>query len=219
MVVAMIGVGVLYGLLILFGQFVAQGVVEEKSSRVVELLLATMKPWQLLAGKIVGLGLLGSGPDRRRSPPSGWAARWPSTWSTSPVSWSAPRVSVVLWFVLGYAFYAAIFAVGRVSGQPAGGPRHRRDADHLLLVAAFVVGIQAAADPDSTLAVVTSYVPGLSPLVMPVRQAAGEVAVWEIGAGRACSCWWRSPSSCGSAAGSTPAPCCAPAARSRCARR
>ena len=58
-IVAIIGIGVLYGLLILFGQFVAQGVVEEKSSRVVELLLATMKPWQLLAGKIVGLGLLG----------------------------------------------------------------------------------------------------------------------------------------------------------------
>ena len=58
-VVAIIGVGMLYGLLILFGQFVAQGVVEGKASRVVELLLATMKPWQLLAGKIVGLGLLG----------------------------------------------------------------------------------------------------------------------------------------------------------------
>jgi ABC-2 type transport system permease protein len=58
-VVAIIGVGVLYSLLILFGQFVAQGVVEEKASRVVELLLATMRPWQLLAGKILGLGLLG----------------------------------------------------------------------------------------------------------------------------------------------------------------
>ena len=50
---------VLYTLLILIGQFVAQGVVEEKSTRVVELLLATMRPWQLLAGKIIGLGLLG----------------------------------------------------------------------------------------------------------------------------------------------------------------
>ena len=58
-VVALVGVVVLYSLLILFGQFVAQGVVEEKSSRVVELLLATMRPWQLLAGKILGLGLLG----------------------------------------------------------------------------------------------------------------------------------------------------------------
>ena len=50
----------------------------------------------------------------------------------------------------------------------------------LVLVAAFVVGLQAASDPASSLAVVTSYVPGLSPLVMPVRQAAGEVAAWEI---------------------------------------
>jgi ABC-2 type transport system permease protein len=51
----------------------------------------------------------------------------------------------------------------------------------LVLVVAFIVGIQAAAEPDGTLAVVTSYVPGLSPLVMPVRQAAGEAAAWEVG--------------------------------------
>jgi ABC-2 type transport system permease protein len=43
-----------------------------------------------------------------------------------------------------------------------------------------VIGLQAAAAPDGTLALVTSYVPGVSPLVMPVRQAAGTVAVWEI---------------------------------------
>ena len=60
-VAAIFGVVVLYSLLILFGQFIAQGVVEEKSSRVVELLLATMRPWQLLAGKILGLGVLALG--------------------------------------------------------------------------------------------------------------------------------------------------------------
>ncbi len=58
-VIAFLGVAVLYGLLILMGQYVAMGVVEEKSSRVVELLLSTIKPWQLLAGKVIGLGLLG----------------------------------------------------------------------------------------------------------------------------------------------------------------
>ena len=42
-----------------YGQLVATGVVEEKQSRVVELLLATIKPWQLLAGKILGLGAVG----------------------------------------------------------------------------------------------------------------------------------------------------------------
>jgi ABC-2 type transport system permease protein len=50
----------------------------------------------------------------------------------------------------------------------------------LVLIGAFVVGIQASADPGGALARITSYVPGLSPLVMPVRQAAGDVAAWEI---------------------------------------
>ncbi|SNR40331.1 ABC transporter permease [Blastococcus mobilis] len=89
-------------------------------------------------------------------------------------------VSVVLWFVLGYALRGDLRR-GGVAGQPAGGPQHRRDAHDAGLIAAFVVGFQAAAAPQGTLAVVTSYVPGLSPLVMPVRQAAGEVAAWEVG--------------------------------------
>ena len=51
----------------------------------------------------------------------------------------------------------------------------------ILLVLGFIVAIQAAGDPNSTLATVTSYMPGLSPTVMPVRQAAGEAEVWEVG--------------------------------------
>ena len=50
-----------------------------------------------------------------------------------------------------------------------------------LLVVGFIISIQAAGDPTSTLATVTSYIPGLSPLVMPVRMAAGEAAWWEVG--------------------------------------
>src|SRR3712207_8874297 len=50
----------------------------------------------------------------------------------------------------------------------------------MLLVVGFFVAVQAAGDPAGTLATVTSYVPGLSPLVMPVRQAAGEAALWEV---------------------------------------
>jgi ABC-2 type transport system permease protein len=86
----------------------------------------------------------------------------------------------VAWFVLGYALYASIFAAvaSLVSRQ--------EDLNtvvmpmSLVLIGALVVGIQAAGDPDGPLARITSYLPGLSPLVMPVRQAAGEVALWEI---------------------------------------
>jgi len=49
----------IYFSLIMNGSTVASGVVEEKSSRVVELLLATLKPWQLMVGKVLGLDIAG----------------------------------------------------------------------------------------------------------------------------------------------------------------
>ncbi len=179
-VVAIIGIAVLYSLLILFGQFVAQGVVEEKSSRVVELLLATMKPWQLLAGKICGLGVLGLGQIVVIAV-VGVGGALAFDLVDIPGDLVGTAISVVLWFVLGYAFYAAIFAVAAslVSRQEDLGTVLTPTT--LVLVGAFIVGIQAASDPGGTLAAVTSYVPGLSPLVMPVRQAAGDVAVWQVG--------------------------------------
>ena len=177
--VAIIGVVLLYGLLIMFGQFIAQGVVEEKSSRVVELLLATMRPWQLLAGKIIGLGVLGLGQIVVIGV-IGVGGALAFDLVAVPGDLIGTVISVVLWFVLGYAFYAAVFAVAAslVSRQEDLGTV--LTPMMVLLVGGFIIGIQAAGDPAGTLAVVTSYVPGLSPLVMPVRQAAGEVAMWEI---------------------------------------
>ncbi len=178
--VAIVGVIVLYSLLILFAQFVAQGVVEEKASRVVELLLATMKPWQLLAGKILGLGVLGLGQIAVIA-----AIGIGGALAFDVVDLPGELVGTVLWllfwFVLGYALYASLFAVAAslVSRQEDLGSVLTPAS--LVLVAGFIVAVQAASDPDSTLAVVTSYVPGLSPMVMPVRQAAGDVALWEVG--------------------------------------
>ncbi|MGY1649851.1 ABC transporter permease [Geodermatophilus sp. SYSU D01119] len=179
-VVAVVGVVVLYSLLILFAQFVAQGVVEEKSSRVVELLLATMRPWQLLAGKILGLGVLGLGQIAVIA-----AIGITGALAFDVVDLPGELVGTVLWllfwFVLGYALYASLFAVAAslVSRQEDLGSVLTPAS--LVLVAGFIVAVQAASDPDGTLAVVTSYVPGLSPMVMPVRQAAGDVALWEVG--------------------------------------
>jgi ABC-2 type transport system permease protein len=177
--VAIVGVLVLYSLLILFAQFVAQGVVEEKASRVVELLLATMRPWQLLAGKILGLGVLGLGQIAVIA-----AVGTGGALAFDVVELPGELVGTVLWllfwFVLGYALFASLFAVAAslVSRQEDLGSVLTPAS--LVLVAGFIVALQAASDPRSTLAVVTSYVPGLSPMVMPVRQAAGDVALWEV---------------------------------------
>jgi ABC-2 type transport system permease protein len=178
-VVALVGVAMLYGLLILFAQFVAQGVVEEKSSRVVELLLATMKPWQLLAGKIIGLGLLGLGQIVLIGV-LGVGGALAFDLVEVPGDLIGTVVSVVAWFVLGYAFYASLFAAAAslVSRQEDLGSVITPMS--VLLIAAFVIAIQASADPGGPLATVTSLVPGLSPMVMPVRMAAGEAPAWQV---------------------------------------
>ncbi|MCZ2819030.1 ABC transporter permease [Modestobacter sp. VKM Ac-2977] len=179
-IVALVGVVVLYSLLILFGQFVAQGVVEEKSSRVVELLLATMRPWQLLAGKILGLGLLGL-MQMMVIAVVGVVGALAFDVVDLPGRLIGTVVTVIAWFVLGYAFYASVFAAAAslVSRQEDLGSVITPAS--LLLVVGFVVSIQAAQEPTGTLSTVTSFIPGLSPLVMPVRQAAGGAEWWEVG--------------------------------------
>ncbi len=179
-VVALVGVVLLYSLLILFGQFVAQGVVEEKSSRVVELLLATMRPWQLLAGKILGLGLLGF-LQMLVIAVVGVAGALAFDVVSVPGRLIGTVVTVVAWFVVGYAFYASVFAAAAslVSRQEDLGSVITPAS--IVLILGFVIAIQAAQDPGSTLATVTSFVPGMSPMVMPVRQAAGDAAWWEVG--------------------------------------
>jgi len=178
-VVAFVGVVVLYGLMILIGQYVAIGVVEEKSSRVVELLLATIKPWQLLAGKVLGLGLLGVA-QLLIIGVVGTGAAIGFDVLAVPGDAIGTVASVIGWFILGYALYAAVFAAGASLVARQEDLQSVLLPTILVLVAAFVVSIQAAQSPDGLLARITSLVPGLSPLVMPVRAAAGNVPWWEI---------------------------------------
>ncbi|MGY1694547.1 ABC transporter permease [Geodermatophilus sp. SYSU D00814] len=177
--VALVGVVLLYSLIVLFGQFVAQGVVEEKASRVVELLLATMRPWHLLAGKILGLGALGPAQIALIAV-IGVGGALAFDVVDVPGDLIGTVGWVLFWFVLGYALFASLFAVAAslVSRQEDLGSVLTPAT--LVLFVGFVVAIQAAGDPDGTAAVVTSFVPGLSPMVMPVRQAAGDVAAWEV---------------------------------------
>jgi ABC-2 type transport system permease protein len=176
--VALVGIIVLYSLLILMGQFVAQGVVEEKSTRVVELLLSTMRPWQLLAGKIIGLGLLGLAQIVAIAG-IGVAGALAFGVVSLPGQLIGTALSVVAWFVLGYAFYAAVFAAAASLVSRQEDLAGVITPITVVLVAGFFVAIQSAGAPTGTLATVTSYVPGLSPLVMPVRLAAGGASWWE----------------------------------------
>lgn len=177
-IVAFIGVVTLYGLLVFFGQYVAMGVVEEKSSRVVELLLAAIKPWQLLAGKLIGLGLLGLG-QLLIICVVGLGAAIGFDVLAVPGDALGTIAQVIFWFVLGYAFYAAAFATGAALVSRQEDLQSVLMPMILLLVAGFIIAIQTAQSPDGTLARLASILPPLSPMVMPLRAAGGGVPWWE----------------------------------------
>lgn len=174
--VATVAVFVLYGQMIGYAMWVALGVVEEKSSRVVELLLAALKPWQLLAGKVTGIGLLGL----LQFTLVGVVAAGLAV-GMGVVAVPADAIGtighVLVWFVFGYVFYACLAAAiaARVSRQEdlqnAIGPMQ------ILLMGSLFVALFAGQQPDSPVAAALSYVPPFSALLMPLRVAAGVTGI------------------------------------------
>ena len=171
----------MYMSLMLVGQIVAQGVVEEKTSRVVELLLATIRPWQLLFGKVLGTGLLGLA--QMGVPAIIGVAVGIATGSLN-ISLSASIGAVawaLLWYVIGFAIYAMVFAAlgATVSRQ--------EDVQGLTfpavvpLIAAWVIGISVVpSNPGSPLVAWLSMLPPFAPVLMPMRIAMGVAPLWQI---------------------------------------
>ncbi len=176
-VLAFVGVVALYGQLFAYGFWVASGVVEEKASRVIEVLLAAVRPSQLLRGKILGIGVLGlcqllliAGVGVTSARASG-LLRFPAGALTA-------IGAVLLWFVLGYFFYATLFAVAGALVPRQEDLQSSMTPLTVLVVASFFVGIAAVRDPSSMLATVASIVPFSAPLVMPSRMLLGQLDVW-----------------------------------------
>ncbi|RJQ82764.1 ABC transporter permease [Amycolatopsis panacis] len=177
--------GIVAGILIYFslmlnGQMVSQGVVEEKTSRVVELLLSTVKPWQLMAGKVLGIGVVGL-IQMLAIGVVGLAAGLGLGVLTISVSAAVGTVVwLVVWYLLGFFMYAVVFAAlgALVSRQEDVGGATMPAL--LLMIAGYVVGISVLpSDPSSRLAEVLSVIPVFAPTLMPMRLSMGGVPVWE----------------------------------------
>lgn len=171
----------IYLSLMIFGQVVAQGVIEEKTSRVVELLLATVRPWQLMLGKVVGIGIAGL-LQMLAVVTAGVVAGLATGGLSMPSSVALGTAAWTLaWFLVGFVMYALLFA--------AAGALVSRQEDAAgvttpilaLLIVPYVVGVSVLpSHPDNPLAAGLSLVPLFSPTLMPVRIALGAAAGWEI---------------------------------------
>ena len=174
-VVAFVGVLALYGQLFAYGYWVASGVVEEKASRIIEVLLSTIRPAQLLRGKILGIGVLGLC-QLILIAATGIAVALATGTLVFPSGAALAGVYVVVWFLLGFSFYASLFAVAGALVSRQEDLQATIAPLSLLIVASFIVGVQAVQSPSSTLAAVASMVPFSAPLTMPSRLVLGQAS-------------------------------------------
>lgn len=172
--------GLLYFFFVFYGIMLAQGVVEEKTSRVVELLLSTIRPWQLLAGKLIGVAVAGL----TQLVVLGGAAVALAQGTgaiTLPTAVGGTLVTLGAWFLLGFFLFAAMLAAAaaRVSRQED--LQGVLQPVMLLITTPFILGIallsKNAHDPVIEW---LSLVPPLSPILMPARMLLGIAPVWQI---------------------------------------
>lgn len=178
---AFVGLMLLYMSILIFGQFVAMGVMEEKQNRVVEVVLSRVRPAQVLVGKVLGIGALGL---------VQLVALGGAIWLglnlididdvSLPALGAEILASVIFWFILGYFLYAVAYAALGATVSRQEDLQGVLMLPVILLVPGFFFAQLATEDPESTLAVVTSLVPIWSPMVMPTRAAVGVVPLWEL---------------------------------------
>lgn len=180
----------LYMTILLYGQNVLRGVIEEKQSRVAEVVVSSVRPTTLLAGKVLGVGAVGL------------TQMFVWMWATilmvrfrvslmqrfgleaAPIQLPnlPPELLILLlaFFLLGYTLYSALFAmVGAMVSSD-----HEAQQAQMPVVLMLVVSIMflqpVLANPDGRLALTVSLVPLSSPIMMPLRMASAAVPPWEI---------------------------------------
>lgn len=165
-------VSLLYVQLFGNGLAVAGGVVVEKTTRVVELLLAAIKPVHLLAGKVLGIGVVGL---LQLALFGGTGLAAGAATGTVDVTSNAlvTFVAALGWYVLGYLFLGVLYA--------AAGSLVNKQEDvgsataplSVLVIAMFIVAQTSASDPSGQVSSIMSWIPPFSAILMPLRIAAG----------------------------------------------
>jgi ABC-2 type transport system permease protein len=197
----------IYGMMFIYGGMVLRGVIEEKSNRIVEVLASSARPFEIMTGKVVGIGAIGltqviawiimasvvfmlAGPVINQFlTPEQMAAGMPAGAAQSPIEpqgFQMPSVSpwlavgFVFYFLFGYFIYATLFAaVGSAVDQESDAQQLQLPVTLPIIIPIFFLG-PIISNPNGTVAVVMSLIPFFTPILMIVRVAATSVPVWQI---------------------------------------
>jgi ABC-2 type transport system permease protein len=200
---------VIYAAMFIYGAIIMRSVIEEKSSRIIEVITSAVRPLELLMGKVIGVGALGltqfliwivaisgigslaglfllgsAGPTAGASADA--TAELMEEAAASGMSFNIPDIGIELWigllvfFLLGYLIYSAMFAaVGSAVESETDSQQLTLPISIPIIIAMLLIN-HVASDPDSTLSVVSSMFPLFTPMLMPVRMAVFDVPAWQI---------------------------------------
>jgi ABC-2 type transport system permease protein len=161
------------------GASVLSGALEEKSSRVVEVLVSTARPWQLLAGKLIGMSVLALGQIGIIVGAALAANAAVGAFELPAATTTLLAVSLGM-LVAGFLFYAALYAVaGSLASSLEDAQSSAGPLGFLLTGAYFAVFLVVLPDPSSVWSQVLTFVPPTAPFVVPARLGLGAVSTGE----------------------------------------
>lgn len=188
--ISYIMVFILYFALVMYGAYVMNGIIEDKNNRVVEMMVSSLKPFQYMVGKLVGIG--GTGLAQLLV----WAVfgALASMYGLAIAKQFAPEVtnipipSIPIWtfvafiifFVLGYFLYATLYAT---LGSMVNNVQEAQSLQWpvvMLIIIAFMLMFTVIRNPDSTLAIVLSMIPFFAPILMFLRVSLNAAPLYQV---------------------------------------
>ena len=193
----------IYLAVLLYGSFVMQSVLEEKTNRVVEVMVSSVRPFDLLMGKVLAMGAVGlaqmltwigiavaltafAGPllamfaDPATASDPEVAEAMAQVGTFLPSNLGALLVAFTLFFLGGYLLYSSLFAAAGSAIEQMQDAQSFTLPIMIPIILAFVCMTPVMANPDGTLAVVLSLVPFFSPILMLVRMSVTSVPFWQV---------------------------------------
>ena len=192
-IIAYAGIILIFMSVFLYGMGVATGVAEEKGSRIMEILVNAATPFQLMVGKIVGIGAagltqmacfvaVGIGAILLQTPLK--AALFGTTSSGFNLNITSVTITLLLllllYFILGFLLYATLFAAMGALVKRQDEVQNAVQPLTWLFMVGYISSFFAISSPDATWVKVISYVPFWTPTTMLMRIGVGAVAPWEI---------------------------------------
>lgn len=173
------GLVLMYIAVLTYGSWMLSGVTEEKTNRVVEVLLSTLKPWEIFAGKLAGIGLLGLGQMTILVSVGLVALRVQSDIDLPDLPLDS-MAALIGWFAIGFLLYATLFGAAGALVSRMEDAQNAAAPLSVLAVAGYFFAFIALNDPGGVAARIGTFIPFTAPYVAPIRLALREIAAWEM---------------------------------------